>query len=65
VVCNAGAGTVDIIAHKIVSLDPLHVREAVPGIGKQSRVDWHTDTTPVCVCVLVSEASDDGAHINI
>ncbi|KAH8647033.1 Hsp70 family protein-like protein [Tricladium varicosporioides] len=34
VVCDAGGGTVDLISYEITKLDPLELRELVPGTGK-------------------------------
>ena len=36
VLCDAGGGTVDLISYEITKLDPLELRELVPGKGQIS-----------------------------
>lgn len=33
--CDAGGGTVDLISYEVDSVDPLELKELVPGKGKE------------------------------
>ena len=37
VLCDAGGGTVDLISYEITKLDPLELRELVPGTGEDEK----------------------------
>lgn len=36
VLCDAGGGTVDLISYEVDNVDPLELKELVPGTGKQA-----------------------------
>lgn len=36
--CDAGGGTVDLISYEVDSVDPLELKELVPGTGKKLQV---------------------------
>jgi hypothetical protein len=46
VICDAGGGTVDLISYEVTALDPLELKELIPGTGTFSLLDlkhfWYT-----------------------
>jgi hypothetical protein len=34
VICDAGGGTVDLISYEIINLNPMQLKELVPGKGE-------------------------------
>jgi hypothetical protein len=36
VLCDAGGGTVDLISYEVDSVNPLELKELVPGTGKNT-----------------------------